>query len=426
MHPTVIPSLAKQFFQVYDSKVKDAVWADQSKVFRAFWANRILNTDSPPLSEGECDEVIRILDRNGKGNTKHTEAVARVMIPQGAWRRMFADFRANKELGDLLNHIFNEPDAEKKAALIDQLYDVNRGKRNNLTGESGNALNAFLAAFDPAQNLSVISLKDRRTLIDFLGLAVPFEWESPRIGTRIVKSNALLREGLRSAGIAGSARTASVFCYWQPFREHWKPGHTAKRPEKTVAVTVPEKRDLEQPEGSGGDEIRESLQIQALLASIGARMGLKIWLPKSDRARVLTKWKAQEGELLDELPLNYDDLTLKTIEQIDVLWLRRRSIIRAFEVEHTTAVYSGLLRMADLIALQPNMAINLHIVAPASRQEKVFEEIQRPVFSLLEGRALADICTYLSYESVRTLADAPHLEHLSDRVIEDYAEQAAS
>ena len=85
--------------------------------------------------------------------------------------------------------------------------------------------------------------------------------------------------------------------------------------------------------------------------------------------------------------------TLKTIEQIDVLWLRKRSIVRAFEVEHTTSVYSGLLRMADLIALQPNMNIKLHIVAPVAKREKVFQEIRRPVFSLLyikrRGRKIA-------------------------------------
>jgi len=71
--------------------------------------------------------------------------------------------------------------------------------------------------------------------------------------------------------------------------------------------------------------------------------------------------------LLDRLPLNYDETTLSTIEQIDVIWLKGRSIVRAFEVEHTTSVYSGLLRMADLLALQPNMNINLHIVAPDNR-----------------------------------------------------------
>jgi hypothetical protein len=117
-------------------------------------------------------------------------------------------------------------------------------------------------------------------------------------------------------------------------------------------------------------ESRESIRIQALLAKIGARMGLSIWIPRSDRGSVLKEWQDGGQALLDRLPLNYDETTLRTIENIDVLWLRRRSIIRAFEVEHTTSVYSGLLRMADLLALQPNMDIKLHIVAPAGKREQ--------------------------------------------------------
>ena len=105
---------------------------------------------------------------------------------------------------------------------------------------------------------------------------------------------------------------------------------------------------------------RENGRIEARL---GEAIGCKIWLPRNDRLAVMQNWQPMQGVLLDFLPLNYDDATLKTIEQIDVLWLRGRSIQRAFEVEHTTAVYSGLLRMADLLALQPNMDMSLHIVA---------------------------------------------------------------
>ncbi len=119
------------------------------------------------------------------------------------------------------------------------------------------------------------------------------------------------------------------------------------------------------------------------------------------------------------MPLNYDDITLRTIEQIDVIWLKGRSIVRAFEVEHTTSVYSGILRMADLLALQPNMDIRLHIGAPSTKTEKVMQELRRPVFSLLDRGPLSDSCTYLSYESVHELADNKHLAHLSDSVMED-------
>jgi hypothetical protein len=199
--------------------------------------------------------------------------------------------------------------------------------------------------------------------------------------------------------------------------------HRVRRPDKDVTVTVPEDSDPpdETPQTTTSD-VRESIRIQALLAEIGSRMGMQIWIPRADRAAVIAEWQGDHPPPLERLPLNYDDTTLRTIEQIDVLWLRGRAIRRAFEVEHTTSIYSGILRMADLLALQPNMDIRLHIVAPVIRREKVFQELRRPVFSLLDRGPLSESCTYLSYDSLRELAEQPHLTHLSETVLDDYEE----
>lgn len=197
--------------------------------------------------------------------------------------------------------------------------------------------------------------------------------------------------------------------------------HRVRTPEGLVTVSVPSETDAEEIKTEA--ESRESTKIQALIAKIGASMGMRIWLPKNDRLAVSKEWTSDSETILDSLPLNYDETTLRTIEQIDVLWLKRRSIIRAFEVEHTTSIYSGILRMADLLALQPNMDIKLHIVAPSSRRDKVFQEITRPVFSLLERGPLAERCTYIPYEAVRELAQLKHLEHLSDSVLDEYTEE---
>jgi len=199
--------------------------------------------------------------------------------------------------------------------------------------------------------------------------------------------------------------------------------HHVRRSDKIVSVSVPqdyetEVHPLEQT------EVRESIRMQALLAEIGALMGMSIWLPRNDRGRVLAEVSNQELPVLDTLPLNYDDTTLKTIEQIDVLWLKGRAIKRAFEVEHTTSIYSGILRMADLLALQPNMDIQLHIVAPLSRREKVMQELQRPVFSLLEKGPLYESCTYLSYDDVMEISQLKHLHRMHDSVLDDYADIA--
>ena len=201
--------------------------------------------------------------------------------------------------------------------------------------------------------------------------------------------------------------------------------HKAHRVDKVVTVTIP--RDSETPSEAkqpAQGEVRESIRVQANLAMIGAKMGFKIWLPRSDRNSVFAEWKSEARPVIENLPLNYDETTIRTIEQIDVLWLKGRSIARAFEVEHTTSIYSGILRMADLLALQPNMNIKLHIVAPHSRREKVFQELLRPVFSLLDEAPLSERCTYLSYDSVDELAKQKHLIHLSDTVLDEYAEEA--
>jgi hypothetical protein len=223
---------------------------------------------------------------------------------------------------------------------------------------------------------------------------------------------ALLRE---------QAASPKVYALDAAEQRHLEP-HRVRRADGEVVVSVPENP----PEPAATvPEVRESIRIQALLARIGARMSLKIWVPPPDRAAVIKEAPDVEQSLLTALPLNYDNTTLKTIEYIDVLWLKGRAIARAFEVEHTTAIYSGILRMADLLALQPNMDIRLHIVAPEPRKTKVFEEIRRPVFSLLEGKPLAERCTFLSYDSIRELSELKHLEHLSDSVLEEYEEEAS-
>lgn len=196
-----------------------------------------------------------------------------------------------------------------------------------------------------------------------------------------------------------------------------------RRADKDVSVSVPEEEPSSPDSTETETPARESHQIQATLAAMGVRMGMDVWIPMADRAAVMGWHDFNKGQVLDRLPLNYDNTTLKTIENIDVLWLRGRSIVRAFEVEHTTAVYSGILRMADLLALQPNMQISLHIVAPPERRSKVFDELRRPVFALLDRGPLSETCTFLSYMSVREIADIPNLEHMRDSVLDEYVEE---
>src|SRR5215207_10294474 len=103
-------------------------------------------------------------------------------------------------------------------------------------------------------------------------------------------------------------------------------------------------------------------------------------------------------------PLGLDPDSQRLVSLIDVVWLTGvNQVAAAFEVEHTTSVYSGLLRMADLAALSPNLNFPLYIVAPAKRLAKVRRELARPTFQALE---LHRRCAFFSGEALLDAADS--------------------
>jgi hypothetical protein len=182
-----------------------------------------------------------------------------------------------------------------------------------------------------------------------------------------------------------------------------------RKGKRTVSVVVsipgPEETQLEIPDEqvSESQEISTAskhTEIQYNLLSLGADMGNDVWVARNDRSR---QWQGQVlGEMprtVAELPTQFNEVTNKTIELIDVLWLKGNSIVAAFEVESTTKIYSGLLRMSDLLALQPNLEINLFLVAPDDRREKVEQEILRPTFALRE-KPLAKVCGFIGFSTL--------------------------
>ncbi len=141
-------------------------------------------------------------------------------------------------------------------------------------------------------------------------------------------------------------------------------------------------------------------EIQYALLRLGRDMSFDLWVARNDRSKV---WNGAVLGLLpgmvDRLPTQFNEATNRTIELIDVLWLKGNSIIAAFEIESTTSVYSGLLRMSDLLALQPNLSISLFLVAPDERRDKVESELMRPTFKLRE-KPLASMCGFLGFNSL--------------------------
>ena len=165
-------------------------------------------------------------------------------------------------------------------------------------------------------------------------------------------------------------------------------------------------------------------EIQWRLLDLGSQMGLNIWAPKNDRGRT---WNGKSisaiPKLLNALPTQFDDITTGTIENIDVLWLSGNAIVAAFEVEHTTSIYSGLLRMSDLVTMQPNIDIKLYLVAPDERYVKFKKEVPRPTFAS-RSKPLHSVCRFLPYSQLcqRLEKAKDFLCYLKADFIDDIAE----
>jgi hypothetical protein len=202
--------------------------------------------------------------------------------------------------------------------------------------------------------------------------------------------------------------------------------------EEAVQVSVPEEVE-DTPVAQTGvdekptaDEASEHTRTQHLLLTLGREMGFDVWVARNDRGRICAG--AMLGNLpgmLEELPTQFNDATTRTIELIDVLWLKGSSIEAAFEVECTTSIYSGLLRISDLLALQPNLSIKLYLVAPAQRRSKVDREIMRPTFRLRDT-PLGTACGYLELEEltekVERVRELGIVQSLKASFLEDLAE----
>jgi predicted RNA-binding protein len=195
---------------------------------------------------------------------------------------------------------------------------------------------------------------------------------------------------------------------------------------KIGSVTVPEiDEPVEQPSVIEVEkEVTAHTEIQWLLLKLGNDMGLDVWVARNDRNRQYKNNQFNElPRMKSELPLQFDEATNKTIELIDVLWLKGNMIAAAFEIESTTSIYSGLLRMSDLISMQPNLNIPLYLVAPIERREKVFTEVNRPTFSRLTP-AMSKMCRYISFNALREQVNqvASVVRYLKPEFLEEVSE----
>jgi len=138
-------------------------------------------------------------------------------------------------------------------------------------------------------------------------------------------------------------------------------------------------------------------QIQTFLGAIGISKGYDIWIPQSDRLNLV--WSlTPRFEFRSTLPLEFESIQ-SILQEVDVIWLERGSTrLRAlFEVEHSTPIYSGLLRFNDIHLVAPSLRPRFSIVANDVRRSLFVRQIKRPTF---QASGLSELCTFFEYVNV--------------------------
>lgn len=152
-------------------------------------------------------------------------------------------------------------------------------------------------------------------------------------------------------------------------------------------------------------EASEHTQVQHILIRIGRALGYDVFVARNDRHR------SCHGDsfallTLDKLPaLNLPVDVRQTVELIDVLWFGKGEprFVCAFEVEQSTSIYSGILRMKDLAMSIPDQFGHFYLVAPQVREQEVIAQMVRPG---LQGGCDAFRLGYLPAGELKEQCDA--------------------
>jgi type II restriction enzyme len=153
------------------------------------------------------------------------------------------------------------------------------------------------------------------------------------------------------------------------------------------------------------DDIEENThsEMQYHLARLGNSLGYKVWIARNDHKRVWNGQKLGEFSLKNLNTFNFPPSVADTIALIDVLWLDQdEKVVSGFEVEKSTSIYSGILRLTDLSLSIETESCQFYLVAPEKREKEIKAQLLRPSIRSLDSQTIS----YLLFHDLRCDCDA--------------------
>ena len=180
--------------------------------------------------------------------------------------------------------------------------------------------------------------------------------------------------------------------------------------------------EVEKPSRRGRRRIKEKLSlnpsklshwdVMGILLELGNLLGYETYTADSAKQCKVLKKSLGEIALLKEIPpFTYKKL-LDTVKNVDVIWFKEEFPAHCFEVEHTTGVTVGLLR---LYQIRNFTNARFFVVAPANIMNRFQTELTKDPFYKVKNRY-----RFKSYEDLVLFFDRAKTYH---KVREDFLGQ---
>ena len=253
----------------------------------------------------------------------------------------------------------------------------------------------------------ILQPKDRPPILGEVRDAMTQQW-GPHYGWAILNQQLLESPNADVIARAISSKPNAILDYQQNLTDRLEQARVKREVAKGRArkqrpfkkLPAPEELELENDKSESKRDTSAHTKAQSELVSLGRITGCSVWIASNDQSKKYGGKNLAE-DCLKKLPgMGLSDEATRRISLIDVIWINQNAPVCAFEIETSTSIYSGLLRMSDLLSVVPALNIQIYIVSPRERQTKVLAELGRPTFRKI---GLSEYCRYISTEDLSEL-----------------------
>ena len=192
-------------------------------------------------------------------------------------------------------------------------------------------------------------------------------------------------------------------------------------------LSEPERKKLEKLIEKRQESVRQEkeeenlhTEMQYHLLKIGNSLGYDVIAASNDRSRSHCGNSFSFMSLQQFPEIELDKETLNTVKLIDVLWFQKgtNNVIAAFEVEKSTSIYSGILRLTDLSYTIADGDEVFYLIVPDKREKDVCMQLCRP--AIKQNNVYIK---YILFSELRSNCDALYRFGKSHHIMEKIAKK---